>query len=292
MTGRSLALVAFLALLWGAGYPLIKLAVETIPPLTVAALRSVIGAALLFAFLDAAMRADLLKGLRSNAFVLQALFTCVIPWSLVAWASRSIDASLATVLNSLSPIFAFLVTWGITRHEPATSRKFVGVLLGIAGVVTIIGVNALAGMGKHTVAEVACVLGSASYGIAAILGTRFRALSPLVPAAGSVVTAAVVLVPLALLVDQPWSIQPSTRSMAGLLGISIFSTVVAFLVYFRLLSTVGTIATTSQAYLRIVVGVGLSVLFLGERLSWNLVAGSLLVVAGVVAMTLPARRSA
>ena len=292
MTGRSLALVAFLALLWGAGYPLIKLAVETIPPLTVAALRAVIGAGLLIAFLDAGMRADLRKGLRSNAFLLQALFTCVIPWSLVAWASRSIDASLATVLNSLSPIFAFLVTWAITRHEPATSRKFLGVVLGIAGVLTIIGVNALAGIGKHTVAEIACVLGSASYGIAAILGTRFRALSPLVPAAGSVIIAAAMLVPLAVLVDQPWSVQPSARSLAGVLGMSVFSTVVAFLVYFRLLSTVGTIATTSQAYLRIVVGVGLSVVFLDEKLSWNLLVGSVLVVSGVVAMTLPARRSA
>jgi drug/metabolite transporter (DMT)-like permease len=288
---RSFALVILLALLWGSSYPLTKTAVETIPPLTVAAVRGAIGGMLILAVLGRRAR-ELLEVGHPLAFLNQALLSCVIPWTLVAWASRTIDSNLATILNSLSPVFIFIFTWAITRHEPATPRKFAGVVLGIAGVLTIVGVDALGGFGKKTLAEIACVAGSMSYGIAAIVGRRFDKVSPLVPAAGSTLMAAAILLPIALLVEQPWTLRPSPSSIAALLALAAFSTGAAFVVYFRLLSTIGSIATASQAYLRILVGVGLGVVFLGERLSANVIAGLVLVVAGVVAMTLPARKTA
>jgi drug/metabolite transporter (DMT)-like permease len=285
---RSFALVVLLALLWGSAYPLTKIAVETLAPLTVAAARALLGGALLLAVLGPRWRLLLQPG-NPKALLTQGFFNCILPWTLVAWASRIIDSGLATILNSLSPIFIFILTWAITRHEAATPRKFVGVALGIAGVLVIIGVDALSGLGGHTMAEIACVVGSISYAIAALIGRRFDRMSPLVPAAGSVLMATLVLIPLALAVDRPWTIEPSARSMLALAGLAIFSTGAAFIVYFRLLSTIGSIATSSQAYLRIVVGVGLGVVFLGERLSASTMAGLLLVVGGVVAMTLPKR---
>ena len=254
---RSLALVFTLALLWGASYPLLKTAVETIPPVTVAALRSLVAGLLLLAILSWRGRPPWRSGMGARAFVTQAAFNCIIPWVLLAWAVRSIDAGLATILNSLSPIFVFLLTWAVTRHEAVTMRKFAGVALGIAGVLVIIGMDALAGVGKQTLAQLACVGGALSYAIAAIVGRRFDA--------------------------------PSTRSLAALLALSVFSTGLAFVVYFHLLSTIGSIATASQAYLRIVVGVGLSILFLGESLSTSVAIGLALVLAGVVAMTVPSR---
>jgi drug/metabolite transporter (DMT)-like permease len=78
--------------------------------------------------------------------------------------------------------------------------------------------------------------------------------------------------------------------MLAVVGLAVLSTGAAFYVYFRLLSTVGSIATTSQAYLRILVGVTLGVTLLGEQLTWSMVAGMVLVMGGVVAMTLPDRR--
>lgn len=288
---RSFALVLLLALLWGSSYPLMKLAVETLPPLTVAAARAVLGGSLLLVVLGPRWREFLDPG-NPRALLIQGLFNCIVPWTLVSWASRSIDSGLVTILNSLSPIFIFVLTWAITRHEPATGRKFLGVCLGIAGVLVIIGIDALSGLGQHTVAELACVAGSLSYAIAALVGRRFDKMSPLVPAAGSVVMASFILAPLAFIVDQPWSVQPSIRSLLAVGGLAIFSTVAAFIVYFRLLSTIGSIATSSQAYLRIVVGVGLGVVFLGERLTASTMVGLALVVAGVVAMTVPRRQRA
>ena len=286
---KSVALVCLLALLWGSSFPLLKVAAESIPPLSLAAIRST-GAALILAAVLGRQLSQVWQVARSGSGIwIQAFFNCVAPWLLIAWAAQHIEAGLMAILNSLSPIFIFLITWGITRHEAATPRKFVGVVLGLAGVLAIIGPDALRGLGRNTLAELACVLGSLAYAIAGILGTRYHKVSPLVPAAGSIIIASFVLVPLAIVGDT-WAAAPSTRSLLAVAALCIFSTGLAMVVYFRLLATIGSIGTSAQAYLRIFVGVGAGVLFLGEELTAPMVLGLVLTVAGVVAMTWPRRR--
>lgn len=288
---KSIALVALLALLWGSAFPLLKVSAETIPPLSLAAIRAAGGGLILAAVLGRQLVRVWDVARAGSGIWIQAFFNCVVPWLLIAWAAGRIEASLMTILNSLSPIFIFLITWGITRHEPATPRKFVGVLLGIAGVLAIIGPDALSGLGTNTVAELACVGGSLAYAVAGILGTRYHGVSPLVPAAGSIIIACLVLVPLAIAGDE-WRAPPSARSLLAVTALCVFSTGIAMVVYFRLLGTIGSIATSAQAYLRIFVGVGGGVLLLGERLTASMVAGLLLVVAGVIAMTWPRKARA
>jgi drug/metabolite transporter (DMT)-like permease len=288
---RSIALVVLLALLWGGSYPLLKVAVETIPPLTVVAVRALLGGAILLAALGprARLLGEVGAGASLRALLVQSAFTCVIPWILIAWAIGSLDAGLAAILNSLSPIFIFLLTALVTRHEPVTRRKFAGVALGLAGVIAIVGVDALSGLGTRTVAEIACVAGAFSYAVGGVIGVRFARVTPLVPAAGSTLIAAAVLLPLALAVDRPWTLTPSAASIGAVVAAAVFSTGLAMVVYFRLLATVGSIAMSSQAYLRILVGVGLGMAFLGETPSTQALVGLALVVGGVIAMTWPAR---
>ena len=283
---RSVALVVLLALLWGSSFPLLKIAAETIPPLSLAAIRATGGGLILAAALGPQLAQVWQVAKSGSAIWIQAFFNCIAPWLLIAWAAGKIDASLMSILNSLSPIFIFLLTWGITRHEAATPRKFIGVTLGLAGAVAIIGPDALRGLGANALAELACVAGSLAYAIAGILGTRYHKVSPVVPAAGSVIIAAMVLLPLAVIGDT-WTSAPSMRSTLAVAGLCVFSTGLAMVVYFRLLNTIGSIATSAQAYLRIFVGVGAGVLFLGEKLTASMVVGLVLTVAGVVAMTWP-----
>jgi drug/metabolite transporter (DMT)-like permease len=101
---------------------------------------------------------------------------------------------------------------------------------------------------------------------------------------------AAVLIPASLLVDQPWTLEPSRRSIEALLGLSVFSSALAFTIYFRLLRTLGPVGTTAQAYLRVPIGIAIGVVFLGESLAPTTWVGSILVVAGVAAMTLPGRK--
>ena len=216
----------------------------------------------------------------------------VMPFTLIAWAERTVDAGLATILNSTSPIFAFLLTIVITRLEPVSGRKLLGVVAGICGICLIIGVQALEGLGRELWAQVAIVAATICYAGAAIFGRSFKGLDPIMPAAGSLLCGAAILVPLGLLVDRPWALTPSAQSVTALLGLSVISTALAFVIYFRLVQTLGSVGTTAQSYLRVPIGVAIGVLFLGETLTSTAWAGLACVILGVAAMTIPARKVA
>jgi drug/metabolite transporter (DMT)-like permease len=287
----ELALLLALAALWGGSYTLIKLGVATIPPITLIAARTGIAGLLLLAIMQA-------RGLRLprdaatwRRFLFQACLNSVIPWTLIAWAERSLDAGLATILNSTSPVFTFFLTLVIAHHESLTLQKLFGVILGIAGICLIVGVQALSGLGEQLVAQLATIAATVCYAGAAIFSRGFRDLDPMAPAAGSLLAGAAILIPLSLVVDQPWTLAPSTSSLLALLGLAVFSTAIAFVIYFRLIQTLGSVGTTAQAYLRVPIGVALGVMFLGESLSPTAWIGLGCVVIGVAAMTIPARKA-
>src|ERR1700758_4216340 len=287
----ELALLLLLATLWGASYSFIKLGVATIPPITLIALRTLIAGVLLLLVMrwrGIKMPTDAATWGR---FAFQAVLNSVIPWTLIAWGERTVDAGLATILNSAAPIFTFLFTALVTRHEAATPRKLVGVIAGMAGICLIVGGKAFDRAGEAFLAEIAIVAATICYACAAIFSRGFKGLDPMAPAAGSLLCGAAVLIPLSLVVEHPWTLTPSTSSMLALAGPAVFSTAAAFVIYFRLIQTLGSVGTTAQAYLRVPIGVAISVIFLGERLSPTAWLGLACVVAGVAAMTLPARRA-
>ena len=293
--GRNIAiehaLLLALAALWGGSYTFIKLGVATIPPITLIAARTSIAGLLLLAIMHA-------RGLRLpmdaatwRRFLFQAGLNSVIPWTLIAWAERSLDAGLATILNSTSPVFTFFLTLAIARQEALSLRKLLGVIAGIAGICLIVGVQALSGLGEQLVAQLATIAATVCYAGAAIFSRGFKGLDPMAPAAGSLLAGAAILVPLSLAVDQPWTLAPSMSSLLALLGLAVFSTAIAFVIYFRLIQTLGSVGTTAQAYLRVPIGVALGVVFLGESLSPTAWIGLGCVVIGVAAMTIPARKA-
>ena len=287
----ELTLLLVLATLWGASYSFIKVGVATIPPITLIAARTGIAGALLLAIMC-------FRGIRMprdaatwRRFLFQACLNSVIPWTMIAWGERSLDAGLATILNSTSPIFTFFLTLAVTRHEALTFRKLLGVVAGMAGICLIVGVEALAGLGGQLVAQVVMVLAAICYAGAAIFGRGFKDLDPMAPAAGSLLAGAAILVPVSLAVDRPWTLVPSMSSALALLGLAVFSTAMALVIYFRLIQTLGSVGTTAQAYLRVPIGVALGVLFLDERPSATAWIGLACVVIGVAAMTIPAPKA-
>ncbi|GIL41324.1 DMT family transporter [Roseiterribacter gracilis] len=284
------ALLLLLATLWGASYSFIKLGVATIPPVTFIAARTLIASALLLVVMR-------LRGVPLprdpriwRFFVVQAVLNSVVPFTLIAWAERSIDAGLATILNSTTPIFTFLLTWAVTRHEAVTARKLFGVVAGMGGICLIIGLESLAQAGSNLVPQLGVVIATISYACAVIFARNFQGHDPMVPAAGSMLCGGLLLVPLSLLIDQPWSLTPSTDSVLALLGLAVFSTALAFTIYFRLIHVLGSVGTAAQAYLRVPVGVAISIVFLGETMRPTAWIGLICVVVGVAAMTLPRRR--
>jgi len=285
-------LLILLATLWGSTYTLIRISVETIPPMTLICARTMIAAMVLYPILKlkgGSMPLDL-RTWRKFAF--QALFNTTIPFIMVAYAEKTVDAGLATILNSTAPIFTFLINWAIIRKEPATLRKFVGVIAGIGGVTLIVGFDALSGLGHGTLAQLALVISAAFYAVAAISGRNFTGLDPIVPAIGSLIMGGLWLLPFALMIDQPWTLHPSTDAMMATLLMGIFTSGIAFVLYFHLLQNMGAVAVTSQGYLRVPVGVMIGVFWLGETLPSTAWIGLICVVLGVAAMTLPEKMRA
>lgn len=289
---RELLLLLLLATCWGSAYTFIKIGIETIPPVTLIAARTFLAGALLLAILR-------LRGLRLpkdtavwGRFLVQACLNSAIPFTLIAWAEQTVDAGLAVILNSLTPVVAFLITALITQHEAVSGRKLMGVVAGLTGASLIIGVGALDGLGRDVVAQLAVVAATVCYACAAIYGKTFKGLDPMMPAAGSLVCGAALLFPASLVLDHPWTLSPSLPSLLALVALSVFSTALAFVIYFRLVQTLGSVATTSQAYLRVPIGVAIGAIFLGERLSLTSWIGLAFVMIGVIAMTLPSRRIA
>lgn len=288
----ELALLVVLATLWGGSYTFIKLGVATIPPITLIAARTTIAGLLLLVVMWG-------RGIRMptdtatwQRFAFQAVLNSVIPWTLIAWGERHVDAALATILNSAGPIFTFLLTAVVTCLEATTPRKLFGVIAGMAGICLIVGTDAFHDIGGGVVAEAAIVAATICYACAAIFGRSFKGLDPMAPAAGSLLAGAAVLIPASFVVEQPWTLSPSLSSVLALLALAVCSTAAAFAIYFRLIQTLGSVGTTAQAYLRVPIGVAISVAFLGESLSRTAWVGLPCVVLGVAAMTIPARRPA
>ncbi|MBB4104763.1 DMT family transporter [Allorhizobium borbori] len=287
----ELALLLMLSSLWGASYTFIKIGVETIPPVTLIAARTLI-AGLVLALI---LRWRGVRWPRDRAtwarFTVQACLNSVVPFTLIAWAETAIDASLAVILNAMTPIFTFLLTAFVTRHEAITARKGFGVAAGLMGASLIVGFEAFGGLGKNLWPQLAIVAATISYAGAAIFGKSFRDFDPMVPAASSLVTGAVLLLPLCIMIDRPWTLAPSGRSLMALVALAVVSTALAFSIYFRLIQTLGSVGATAQAYLRVPVGMAIGMVFLDEQPQPAVWFGLAFVMAGVIAMTLPARMS-
>lgn len=287
----DLLLLLLLSTLWGASYSFIKIGVETNPPITLIAARTLVAGTILVAVIrwrGLTLPKDIPTWRR---FLFQACLNSVIPFTLLAWAQQTTDAALATILNSTSPIFAFLLTALITRHETVTARKLFGVGAGLVGICLIVGVQAFGGLGRELWAQLAIVAATLCYAGAAIFGKSFKGLDPIMPAAGSMICGAAILIPASLLTEQPWTLAPSWESILALLALSVFSTALAFVIYFRLVQTLGSVGTTAQAYLRVPIGVAIGVWFLGESLTATAWIGLIFVIAGVAAMTIPTRKA-
>lgn len=287
---REYALLVLLATLWGSSFSFLKLTVASVPPLTAISWRTAIAGVLLYAI----MRWQGIRLPRDweswKTFIIISAVNTVFPFILIAWGLTYVNASLGVILNSTTPIFAFLITYMVTRQEPVTSRRLFGVAAGLMGIVLIVGASALSGLGQQLVPQLAIVLASVSYATSAIYGRAFRNMNPVVPACGSLLFGAAVLTPMAVVVEQPWTVSPTWSSVLALIVLAVACTALGNVIYLRLIGTLGSLGTTAQSYLRVPIGVLAGVFLVGETLSSSAGLGLVCVVAGVMAMTWPADR--
>jgi drug/metabolite transporter (DMT)-like permease len=281
MTTRQWGLLGGLAVLWGASFFFSKLALAELPPFTLVLGRFGLAAlALLLAARLSGHRMPRSPRLWTGFLVLGAL-NSFIPFALIAWGQVQLTSGLASILNATTPLFTALVAhvWG---DERLTGNRVAGVLVGFAGVCVLIGPGALGSLGMHTLAELAILGAAVSYAFAGTYGRRFRALPPVVAVAGMMTTAAVLALPLALVVDRPWTLNVGAQSWGALLGLALLSTALGFVIYFRLLATAGATNVMLVTLLMPVIALLLGSLLLGEQVTGPALAGMALIFCGLL----------
>lgn len=282
MQGLDWMLLAVLGLLWGGSFVFTSIAIVELPPLSLATLRFALAALALCLWAAVrGVRVELTVSL-CLAFLVMGLLNNMLPFGLIAFGQRHIPAGMAAILNSTAPLFSAVLTPLLTRNgERFSVLRFVGVFFGIAGV-AVLSLPALTGQTQFAAWALLPGLGAAlSYAFAAIWGMRFRGLPVLVIAAGQLVGATAIGLPLAALVDHAWLLRPSTEVWMAMLGLALVSTALGYLVYFRLLVNAGPTNALLVTFLIPPAAVLIDLLAFGQRLPEMALPAALLIFLGI-----------
>jgi drug/metabolite transporter (DMT)-like permease len=269
MTSSEWGLLLLLSLLWGGSFFFVGVAVKELPPLTIVAARVTLAAALLW--LSAPLTGLSPKRTLSQfaSLALMGLLNNAIPFVLIVSGQTRLASGLASILNASTPIFTVIAAHFLTDDERLTPRRIAGALFGLVGVATMMGADLAHGLTAH-LAEFAILGAAVSYALASIYGRRFRllGLAPIDVATGQITASSVMLLPLALLVDRPWSLPtPSLHVIAAVVAIAALSTALAYIVYFRILAGAGATNVALVTLLAPASSILLGALVLGESLA-------------------------
>ncbi|MBB3020253.1 drug/metabolite transporter (DMT)-like permease [Microvirga lupini] len=285
MTASDWALLAILSIVWGGSFLFNGVAVRELPPLTIVAIR-VATAALALLLVLKLMRVDLPRTRQAwTAFLGMSILNNVIPFTLIVWGQSHIASGLASILNATTPLFTVIVAQYFTDDERLTGQKLAGVIVGFLGVAVMIGAAAMTAWDSSILAQLAVLGAALSYGFSGVFGRRFKTMGipPLATAAGQVTASSALLLPVALIVDQPWTLSlPSAQTILSLLALGLVSTAFAYLIFFRLLARAGATNVGLVTFLIPVSAILLGVLILGETLAARHVAGMALIGAGLI----------
>jgi len=287
MNRSDWAILAALALIWGGAFFLIGVAVRYVPPFSYVLMRLAIAAAAMWAIL--AWRRETLALPREawGAIVLLALLNNALPFTLFGWAQTHIASGLASILNATTPIWGVIVAHLFTADEKITPRKLAGVAVGFSGVAVMIGPGLLSSLGGGVLAELACVVAALAYALAGVWARRFKAMgvSPFSVTTGQLTVGAVMMVPVALIGDRPWTMAfPPIQAWAAVATLAIVCTALGYVLYFRLIDRAGATNALLVTLLVPPTAILLGVLFLGEVIAAHDFAGLALIGLGLAAI--------
>ena len=285
-------LLLLLGAVWGSSFLLIKLAVETVPPITVAAARIGIGA-LVLALIVMIRGRSWPRGRREWLLLFaMGVIGNAVPFSLINWGETRIDSGLTAILMSSVPLATIMLAPVFVRDEPVTPGKLLGVVFGMAGVAVLIGPGVLMGARGELLGEIAITGAALCYAVNGLVARRLPQMPVEVISAGCLLSATLAVLPASLVVDRPWQATPSTLSLAALALLGVLNTAGGYLLLFRLVVRAGAGFASLNNFLVPLFGVMWGVMLLDERPSPRAFAGLVLIFGGLAAVRLWPRRRA
>jgi drug/metabolite transporter (DMT)-like permease len=272
-----------LACCWGPSFLFIKVAVENIPPLIIANLRVSIGAALLFLILKI-RKTELPKfGPAWKHFAVMGLFSCALPFALFAISEQYIDSSLAAILNGTTPLFTLIIAHFFTENDRLTKTKLFGSLTGFFGLFVLVAPS-LFEAEASTLGILVGTMAAASYGVGFVYAKKnIHGFKPLVVPTAQLFLASLFLLPFSLFVEDAVVIDSiSFAEIASILGLAVFGTALAFVIYYKLIAVTSATYVAAVNYVLPVFGVVLGMAVLKECLTWNSYLGSVMILVGVM----------
>ena len=282
MTFRDLTGLMVLGMLWGASFLFVRVAVPEFGAVALMAARVTLAAAVLTPLLLRRGRLGLV--LRHwRAISLMGVLHYAVPFSLFAYSLLTLSAGYSSIINASAPLFTGLIAW-FWLGERLNASRATGLVVGIAGVVLLVWDRHLIAPDSNTLAAFASVLAALCYGLSAVLmKKKLAGVDPVAVACGSMVVAALVLLPVSFLL---W---PATAPSAGAWGMAIvlgvLCTAAAFVLYFRLIAAIGPSRAITVTFLIPVFGVVFGALFIGEKISASMLVGGLVVALGTALST-------
>lgn len=287
MSAPEWAMLLGLSVLWGGSFFFTHVALSTLPPFTLVVLRVGLAALILNA-VTPLVGLTMPRGAQVwAAFLGMGLLNNAVPFCLIGCGQTHIASGLAAILNATTPLFTVVSAHVLTSDERMTGNRLVGVLIGLIGAVVMVGPAALAGFGTDLLAQVAILGAALSYAFAGIFGRRFRRMGvpPLATAAGQVTASTLMLLPIALVADRPWTLPlPGASVWGAVFGIAVLSTALAYVLYFRILATAGATNLLLVTFLIPVSAILLGAVVLGERLDPRHFIGMALIGCGLAAI--------
>lgn len=281
-----LALV-LLSVLWAGSFFFSGVQLKALPPFTIVFLRVCL-AAIILNVLVRALGKKMPAGLSAwRAFFGMGMLNNAVPFCLVVWGQSHIASGLAAILNATTPISTVIVAHLLTDDEKMTGNRLLGVAIGFLGVVVLIGPDSLHGLGTHVLAQIAVLAAAVSYAFAGVFGRRFRrmGIEPILTATGQVTASAIILLPIALSVDAPWTLaMPPLPVWEAAAGSAVLSTALGYILYFRILATAGATNLLLVTFLIPLSAIVMGSYGLGEHLEARQFAGLAFIGAGLAAI--------
>jgi len=270
-----------LGALWGSSFGAIKIALHGVTPLTVMSVRILLaGAALLLLIL--VRKTPFPRGIQNWIKIgWMALFGTLIPFFLVPWGQLQIDSSLAAILMAVNPLFALTLGHFFSDHESFTLRQLLAMLVGFSGILLVFGENAISSINGNIWAQLAVIGAGFCYTISGVIVSRVRGASADSVSASIFICSSVIVFPVWIILEQPWSLHFETESLLALTHLGLVSTGMAFLMRYYIILRAGAVFLSYVAFIIPMFGILFGILFLEETISVNTMGAVVLILSGV-----------
>lgn len=285
MSAFDWTMLITLSVVWGGSFFFVGVIVNDLPPMTIVFFRVAIAAIALHIFMRLAGRKVPTSTANWISFFGMGLLNNVIPFGLIVWGQTHIASSVASILNATTPLFTVFVAHFLTQDEKLTPLRIGGVVVGFVGVAVMIGGSAVAEGLSSGFAQLAFIAAALSYAIASVYGRRFKQLEvdPYAVATGQVTASTIMMLPIMLIIDQPWTLDaPSTSSIAALIALGIISTAYAYILYFKILSSAGSTNASLVTFLVPVSAILLGITLLDEVMLPRHLVGLAFIIIGLM----------